>query len=487
LKICDALIYNQSLALLTDLYQLTMVYGYWKAKLADRQAVFHLNFRKWPFNGGYAIAAGLETAIEFIRAFHFSSTDLDYLAELPDAHGKPLFEKGFLKFLSEFQFSCDIDAMPEGSLVFPYEPLIRVKGPIWQAQLLESPLLNIINFQTLIATKASRICLAAKPDPVIEFGMRRAQGIDGAISASRAAYIGGCEGTSDVLAGKLFGIPVRGTHAHSWVMAFEDEKTSFETFAKVMPKGCIMLIDTYDSIEGVKRAIQVARDLKAKGFELSGVRIDSGDLAALSIEIRKILDKEGFLETQIMASNELDEYLIRDLKQQGAKITIWGVGTHLVTGKNQPALDGVYKLSAIQDAQKKWQYRLKLSEQTAKVTNPGILQVRRQFDGKHYLADAVYDELLGLPDPCTSIHFSDPNEIASFSLSESTDVLVPIFREGKQVYKSPSIQNIQAKAFEELSRLPDTVQRFTNPQTFHTGLEKNLYAKKLEIIRKYKK
>jgi nicotinate phosphoribosyltransferase len=487
LKISDTMIYNQSLALLTDLYQLTMVYGYWKSKLAERQAVFHLNFRKWPFKGGYAIAAGLETAIAFIQAFHFSSSDLDYLAELSDSHGKPLFEKGFLKFLSEFEFSCDINAMPEGSLVFPYEPIIRVKGPIWQAQLLESPMLNILNFQTLIATKASRICLAAHPDPVIEFGMRRAQGIDGAISASRAAFIGGCEGTSDVIAGKLFGIPVRGTHAHSWVMAFDDERASFETFAKVMPKGCVMLIDTYDSIEGVKRAIQVARELKPKGFELSGVRLDSGDLAALSIEIRKILDKEGFSETRIMASNELDEYLIRDLKQQGAKITIWGVGTHLVTGKDQPALDGVYKLSAIQDAKLKWQYRLKISEQTAKVTNPGILQVRRQFNGKHYTADVVYDELIGIHDPCTSIHFSDPSETSSISLAESTDVLIPIFRAGKQVYQSPSIQKIQAKTFEELSRLPASVERFINPQIYPTGLEKNLYEKKLEMIRKLKK
>lgn len=486
LKISDALIYNQSLALLTDLYQLTMVYGYWKSGLSDRQAVFHLNFRKSPFKGGYAINAGLETAIEFIRAFRFSSTDLAYLAQLPDAHGQPLFEKGFLQFLSECQFSCDIDAMPEGSLVFPYEPMFRVKGPIWQAQLLESPMLNILNFQTLIATKASRICLAAYPDPVIEFGLRRAQGIDGAISASRAAFIGGCEGTSDVIAGKLFGIPVRGTHAHSWVMAFDDERASFETFAKVMPKGCVLLIDTYDSIEGVKKAIQVARTLKPKGFELSGVRLDSGDLAALSIEIRNVLDKEGFSETKIMASNELDEYLIRDLKQQGAQIAIWGVGTHLVTGKDQAALDGVYKLSAIQSADKKWQYRLKLSEQTAKVTNPGILQVRRQFNGKHYTADVVYDELLGISDPCTSVHFNDPNETATLALAESKDILVPIFRGGKQVYKLPSIQQIQAKTFEELSRLPASVERFTNPQFYHTGLEKNLYEKKLALIRKLK-
>lgn len=485
-KISDHMIYNQSLALLTDLYQLTMVYGYWKSGYADRKAVFHLNFRRWPFKGGFALAAGLETAVTFLENLHFCPSDLDYLASLADFQGKPLFEKGFLQFLSEFSFSCDVDAMPEGTVVFPYEPMIRVKGPIWQGQLLESPLLNILNFQTLIATKAARICLAAHPDPVIEFGMRRAQGIDGAISASRAAFIGGCEGTSDVLAGKLYQIPVRGTHAHSWVMAFEDEETAFKTFAKIMPKGCVMLIDTYDSIEGVKRVIRVAKELAPKGFELSGVRLDSGDLASLSIQIRKMLDQEGFSETKIMASNELDEYLIRDLKQQGAKITVWGVGTHLVTGKEQPALDGIYKLSAVQDGKKKWQYKLKISETLAKVTNPGILQVRRFFDGQHYQCDAIYDELLGLPDPCTVINSYEPNQQMSFSHSESKDVLIPIFRGGKLVYKSPSLQAIQGIAKTELSRLPPSIKRFVNPQLYFAGLEKNLHEKKLELIKKIK-
>lgn len=287
-----SLVSHQSLALLTDLYQLTMVYGYWKTGLAQRQAVFHLHFRKWPFEGGFAIAAGLETAIRFLQDFRFSKSDLEYLASLINPGGTPLFEKEFLTFLSGFQFACDVDAVPEGSLIFPYDPLLRVKGPIWQAQLLESPMLNLLNFQTLIATKAARICLAASPDPVIEFGMRRAQGIDGAISASRAAYIGGCAATSDVIAGKLFGIPVRGTHAHSWVMAFDEEMEALKTFADIMPQGCILLIDTYDSIQGAKRAVSVARAMKEKGCDLFGVRLDSGDLAHLSIEIRKILDRE---------------------------------------------------------------------------------------------------------------------------------------------------------------------------------------------------
>jgi len=479
-QIQKSLVYNQSLALLTDLYQLTMVYGYWKAGLAERQAVFHINFRRWPFKGGFAIAAGLDTAIQFLQEFHFSSSDLTYLGELRDPHGKALFEKEFLDFLSRFSFACDIDAMPEGSLAFPYEPIFRVKGPIWQAQLLESPMLNLINFQTLIATKSARICLAAHPDPVIEFGMRRAQGIDGAISASRAAFIGGCAATSDVIAGKLFGIPVRGTHAHSWIMAFEEEEKAFETFAKISPKNCVMLIDTYNSLEGAKRAIRVARSIP--GFELAGVRLDSGDLAKLSIEIRKLLDSEGFSKTEIMASNELDEYLIRDLKQQGAKITIWGVGTNLVTGKDQPALDGVYKLAAIQNEKGEWVHKLKLSEQTEKVTNPGILQVRRFFDGHFYLADAIYDELLGITTPCTIVDLHDPN-LQMEAKNQYIDLLVPIFRKGKLVYHSPSLQEMQRVAKQELSRLPPSMERFTNPQLYLAGLEMKLYQKKLELIR----
>lgn len=471
-------IYNQSLALLTDFYQLTMVYGYWKAGLADRQAVFHINFRRWPFKGGFALAAGLETAIQFLEELNFSPSDLAYLGELQ------LFEKPFLDFLSRFSFACDIDAMPEGTLAFPYEPLLRVKGPLWQAQLLESALLNIINFQTLIATKAARICLAAHPDPVIEFGVRRAQGIDGAISASRAAFIGGCESTSDVFAGKVFGIPVRGTHAHSWIMAFDKEEIAFETFAKIMPKNCVLLVDTYDSLRGVKEAIKAARSVK--GFELAGVRLDSGDLARLSIEVRKLLDQGGFPKAEIMASNELDEYLIRDLKQQGAKITVWGVGTNLVTGKDQPALDGVYKLAAIQNEKGEWVHKLKLSEQTAKVTNPGILQVRRFFDGHFYIADAIYDELTGIQEPCTLIDPHDPN-VQLTPEHPYADLLVPIFRKGKRVYQSPSIQEMQKQAKQELARLPPAMERFTNPQPYVSGLEKSLYQKKMDMIRKLRK
>lgn len=477
---------HSSLALLTDLYELTMVYGYWKAKIAHRQAVFHLNYRKWPFQGGFALAAGLDTAMQFLERFHFSSSDLSYLESLKTENEKRLFEPDFLDFLSRFSFACDVDAVPEGTLVFPHEPLIRVKGPLWQAQLLESPLLNLINFQTLIATKAARICLAASPDPVIEFGMRRAQGVDGALSASRASYIGGCVATSDVLAGKLFDIPVRGTHAHSWVMAFDQEEKAFETFAEILPTRCVLLIDTYDSLQGVRKAIATARSLKGKGFELAGVRLDSGDLASLSIEVRKILDREGFSQTQIMASNELDEYLIRDLKQQGAKIDLWGVGTHLVTAQGQPALDGVYKLSALQNDQGKWEYKIKLSEQRAKSTNPGILQIRRYFDEKGFLGDLLYDEHLGLSASEQGIDLRDPHIHHRFSGS-SKDLLIPIFRKGKLQYTSPSLREIQAHAKQELLLFPDPMKRFTHPQLYPVGLEKELYHKKMTLIEKLKR
>jgi len=337
----------------------------------------------------------------------------------------------------------------------------------------------------LIATKAARICMAARPDPVIEFGMRRAQGPDGAISASRAAYIGGCAATSDVIAGKLFGIPVKGTHAHSWVMAFDEEKAAFEMFAEIMPKGCVMLIDTYDSVEGTKRAVEVGREMRKRGSDLFGVRLDSGDLARLSNEVRKILDREGFTETAIMASNELDEYLIRDLKQQGAKITIWGVGTHLVTGNQQPALDGVYKLSAIQNAKGEWVPKIKLSEQTAKATNPGILQIRRFFDGKFYVGDGIFDELTRIEEPFQIVDLLDPNNERKFSDAvHHEDLLVPIFRKGKLVYDFPSLPEIQRRAQVELSRLPPNMERLVNPQPYFAGLEKGLYRKKLELIRK---
>jgi len=479
--------YRESLTLLTDLYELTMAYGYWKKGIADREAVFHLFFRRPPFGGGFALTAGLEIAIDFLKAFHYSASDLAYLEGLRGADGGALFEPAFLEYLSKLSLKCDIDAIPEGTPVFPYEPLLRVQGPILQAQLLESPLLNIINFQSLIATKAARVCWAARPDPVVEFGIRRAQGIDGALAASRASYIGGCTSTSNVLAGKLYGIPVKGTHAHSWIMAFDDEEASFEAYAEVMPGNCIFLVDTYDTITGIKRAIATAKKMRKKGVEMIGVRLDSGDLAHLSIEIRKLLDAGGFPEAKIMASNELDEYLINDLKHQGAKVNLWGVGTHLVTGKDQPALDGVYKLSALQDKKGKWQYKVKISEQLAKVTNPGIHQVRRYYNAEGYIADMIYDLHQELPIEC---HLTDPlDPIRTQTISAETsyrDLLVPIVRKGEYIYKSPPLADIREKAKRELSELPAPMRRFLYPQPYFVGLEKSLYEKKLQLIRELK-
>lgn len=480
-------LYRDSLTLLTDLYELTMAYGYWKRGMADLLAVFHLNFRRLPFNGGFAVAAGLETVLDFLDSFHYSSSDLAFLEQIKTDKGTPLFEKAFLDYLSAFSLNVSIDAVPEGTAVFPYEPILRVEGPILHAQLLESPLLNIINFQTLIATKAARICWAARPDPVVEFGMRRAQGIDGALSASRAAYLGGCSATSHVLAAKLFNIPVKGTHAHSWIMAFDEEEASFDAWAEVMPQNCIFLVDTYETLEGVKKAIQTAKRMRAKGIEMIGVRIDSGDLAHLSIKIRKLLDSEGFAQAKIMASNELDENIINDLKHQGAEIAIWGVGTNLVTAKDQPALDGVYKLSAIQDAKGIWQDKVKISEQLVKVTNPGVLQVRRYCDESGYLADMIYDVRHSIKEGGTFIDPLDPSRSYAIKSGEHyRDLLIPVMREGKRVYTPPALDLIRKRTQEELSQFHPAMRRFLYPQPYFVGLEESLYARKLDLIRELK-
>lgn len=473
--------YRSSLALLTDLYELTMAYGYWKLGMKSQKAAFSLFFRRRPFQGSFAIAAGLETAIHFIQNFRFEDSDLAYLESLKTYNGKPLFETGFLDYLKDFSFDCDIDAMVEGTPVFPYEPLLLVRGSILHAQLLESSLLNIINFQTLIATKASRICCAAEGDEVIEFGLRRAQGIDGALSGTRASYVGGCHSTSNVIGGKYFGIPVKGTHAHSWIMAFDEEKEAFDAYTQALPDNCIYLVDTYDSIKGVKHAIEVAKE---KGSKMLGVRLDSGDLAHLSIEIRKLLDDAGFHDAKIMASNELDELIIRDLKKQGCKINLWGVGTNLITAKDQPALDGVYKLSAIQDKEGNWVPKLKISEQIVKTTNPGILQVRRYFDGQgQYLADMLYDIDTSPPLAPEIVDPIDPTRLRQVANeTKYKDLLVPIFRDGKCVYQSPPLQEIRAHTLAELEHFAPAVRRFLYPEPYFVGLEKSVYNRKLELI-----
>lgn len=479
------MIHTHSLALLTDLYQLTMAYGYWKQQMHQAEAVFHLFFRRQPFRGGYAIAAGLQSVLEYIERFRFEEDDLRYLATLKSAAGSPLFCEPFLKMLGEMRITVDLDAMPEGSVVFPFEPLIRVRGPLIQAQLLETVLLNQVNFASLIATKAARVCLAAGTDPVIEFGLRRAQGMDGGMTASRSAYIGGCTATSNLLAGKLYNVPVAGTHAHSWVMVFDDERRAFEAYAEAFPDNSLFLVDTYDTLHGVKEAISVARKIRANGHRFLGVRLDSGDLAYLSIQARHLLDSAGFTDAQIIASNDLDEWLIADLKRQGAQINVWGVGTSLVTGKECSSLDGVYKLSALRHGpQEPWIDRLKLSEQMVKISNPGILQVRRFFSDDEAVADLLYDVELGVEaGDTTMIDPMDPTRCKNLLKQWTTqDLLVPALRQGKCVYTCPSLDKVRAYAKQQLGLFHRSIQRFTNPHVYPVGMERHLYDKKIQLV-----
>jgi len=460
-----------------------MAYGYWKTGLHQREAVFHLFFRDNPFGGGFAVAAGLATAVDYLENFRFDEDDLAYLSTLQGNDGKPLFESAFLDFLHEMPPACDVDGIPEGTVVFSHEPLLRVKGPLVQAQILETALLNTINFQTLIATKAARVVIAADGEPVLEFGLRRAQGIDGALSASRAAYIGGCAATSNVLAGRRFGIPVKGTHAHSWVMCFDDEIDAFKAYADVMPNNCVFLVDTYDTLEGVRRAIEVGQLLRRRGHEMVGIRLDSGDLAYLSVEARRMLDEAGFPEAAVVASNDLDEGLIVSLKDQGAAIGMWGVGTKLATAYGQPALGGVYKLSAVRDNDGPWQYKVKLSEQAIKVSNPGILQVRRYFDQGRAIADVIYHEPGGIGDGCLMVDPLDPTRrkrIPPGSVGE--DLLVPLFRGGRRVWNAPSLEKVREKTGRQLETFHAGIKRFANPHQYPVGLESGLHQRKTRLI-----
>ena len=472
---------GSSLALLTDLYQLTMAYGYWRLGRADDEAVFHLFFRRPPFRGGYAIAGGLAAAIEYLTQLRFAADDLAYLATLTGNDDAPLFSAGFLEYLGGLRFRCDVDAVPEGTAMFAHEPLLRVRGSILQCQLVETPLLNLLNFSTLIATKAARVCTAAEGEPVLEFGLRRGQGIDGALSAARAAYLGGCAATSNVLAGKRYGIPVRGTHAHSWVMSFADEREAFAAYAEALPNNCVFLVDTYETIEGVRRAIAVGEQLRARGHELAGVRLDSGDLARLSQAARAMLDAAGFPAAAVVASNDLDEHEIAALRRGGAKISVWGVGTRLVTAYDQPALGGVYKLAAIRkDAAEAWNYRVKLSEDPIKVSNPGIQQVRRysRADGS-FVADVIFEETLGRG---VTAHAIDAPAETFATEGEGEDLLVPVLRGGVQVYTAPPLAQSRARTLDQLQRLGPGVRQLQGPDPYTVGLDERLQALKDRVI-----
>ncbi|MDX1582000.1 MAG: nicotinate phosphoribosyltransferase [Thermoanaerobaculia bacterium] len=469
--------------MLTDLYELTMAYGYWKSGMLGTEGVFHLSFRENPFDGGFAIACGLGSVLESLGSFRFSENDVRYLATLSGDDGKPLFSGEFLKYLTELELQCDIDAVPEGSVVFGHEPLIRVRGPLLQCQILETLLLNLVNYQTLIATKAARVSMAARGEPVLEFGLRRAQGINGGLAASRAAYVGGCAGTSNVLAGQLYGIPVGGTVAHSWIMAFETELEAFQTYADAVPNNVILLVDTYDSLEGVRRAVKVGRKLRERGYELGGIRLDSGDLAWLSIEARKILDEAGFESTKITASNEFDEYVIESLRQQGAVIEVWGVGTRLVTGHGQPALGGVYKLSAVRPEGEGWSYRVKLSEQSAKVSTPGILQVRRFRRGSEFVGDMVWDESFPPSKQPTMIDPLDLTRRKTFRSDDQwEDLLIPVMKGGEICYETPPLDESRAFAQTQLDGFHEGIKRFLHPHEYPVGLEARLHALRIDLV-----
>jgi nicotinate phosphoribosyltransferase len=476
-------VYRPSLALATDLYELSMAQAYRHAGRSEEEAVFHLFFRKSPFEGGFAVACGLARALDFLAGFRFTDEDLGYLAGLDGNDGRPLFDPAFLGELAGLRLRCDVDAIPEGTVVFPYEPLVRVRGPILHAQVVETTLLNLVNFETLVATKAARVCLAARGDEVIEFGLRRAQGPDGGLSASRAAYVGGCSATSNVLAGRLFGMPVRGTHAHSWVMAFDTELESFEAWARSQPNNCVFLVDTYDTLEGVRLAAEVAVRLRERGHEAIGVRLDSGDLAYLSIEARRILDEAGLASARIVASNELDEHLIASLKEQGARIDVWGVGTRLVTGGDQAALGAVYKLSAVRQPGGPWQHRVKVSEQAAKTSNPGVQQVRRYSGPAGFLADVIYDEETPLASSPVVVDPLDPTRRKRIPAgTPGEDLLVPIVRAGRPVYEPPPLEATRDRAREQIARLHPGIRRFVNPHQYPVGLALELHELKTRLV-----
>ncbi len=471
--------------MLTDLYQLTMAFAYWRAEVTGTEACFHLYFRENPFGGAYAVACGLAQAIEYLEGLAFTEEDTAYLGTLTGRGGTPLFTDEFLAWLREFRFTGDVHAVPEGTVVFPNEPLLRVTGPIAECQIAETALLNVVNFQTLVATKAARVCHAAQGDPVIEFGLRRAQGPDGALSASRASYIGGCLATSNVLAGQRYGIPIGGTHAHSFVMLFDSELEAFMAYAEAMPNNAVLLVDTYDTIEGVRNAIRAGVRLRELGSDLVGIRIDSGDLAYFSKHARALLDAAGFTEAKVYASNELDEHTIASLKVQGAAIDVWGVGTRLVTAHGQPALGGVYKLAAVREPGESWQPRLKVSEQTSKATTPGLLAVRRYRDAAsgRLVGDMIYDELEPPGDRCAVADLHDATRRESYcGMEGAEELLVPVFERGRPVYDVPPIAASRERTLAQIASLDPRHLRFLNPQTYDVGMEIGLHQRKMALI-----
>ncbi|MBR4079143.1 MAG: nicotinate phosphoribosyltransferase [Christensenellaceae bacterium] len=472
---------SRNMTMLTDLYQLTMMYGYHKNGMSDQRAVFDLFFRRSGWETRHAIFAGLQQVIELIENLHFSTEDIEYLRE------KNLFDEEFLAYLADFRFNGEIYAMPEGTVVFPYEPLLRVKANICEAQLIETAMLNILNHQTLIATKASRVCKAARKGAVMEFGLRRAQGPDAGIYGARAAVIGGCSSTSNVLAGQMFDIKISGTHAHSWVMSFPTELDAFRAYAKTYPDDCLLLVDTYDTLKsGVPNAITVFNELKAAGHKPRGIRLDSGDLAYLSKEARKMLDEAGFPETIICASSDLDENLIKDLLDQDAKIDLWGVGTKMITCEDYPALGGVYKLAAREDADGNMIPKIKLSDNLYKITNPGYKKVVRIYSKKHgrALADLIMldHETINEDEPLRITHQTERWKTKVLTNFTVRELLVPVFIDGKCVYESPSVMEIREYAKKEQETFWEEYTRFRNPHIYKVNLSDELYELKHKMM-----
>jgi len=471
-----------NMTLLTDLYQLTMVGGYYLLGKTNEKANFDYFFRKIPEQGGFCVAAGLEQLIDYIQNIHFDPEDIDYLKSLE------IFPPEVLDYFRKLRFTGDLYAVPEGTLVFPQEPIVRVTAPLPEAQFIETALLNILNFQTLIATKAARLCIAAGDDPVVEFGVRRAHGPDGGLSAARASFIGGTRATSNLMAGRTFGIPVRGTLAHSWVESFSSELESFQAYAKIYPKNCLLLVDTYDTLRsGVPNALQVGKELRErKQGDLAGIRLDSGDLTFLSRESRKMLDEAGFERARILGSSDLDEWLIESIKKQGAEIDIWGVGTRLVTSYSCPALGGVYKLSAIfEDG---WMRpKLKVSDDPEKTTNPGVKKVIRFYDDKNFMRGDVIvlqEETLPAEQPVKAYHpfFAHVNKTYPPHFRRE-EILVPIIKGGKVVYHSPSLPEMQRNTLQNLTYLRPEHKRLQNPHIYHVSLGEKLFQQKQELLK----
>ena len=476
----------QNLTLLTDLYELTMMQGYFETQ-ENQTVIFDVFFRENPNKGGYSIMAGVDQVIDYIKNLNFSYEDVDYL------RGLGLFSEDFLHYLSGFHFSGDIYAIPEGSVIFPREPLIKVVAPIMEAQLVETAILPIITHQCLIATKASRVVYAAQGDGIMEFGLRRAQGPDAGLYGARAAVIGGCVGTSNVLAGEMFDVPVMGTHAHSWIMTFKDEYTAFKEYARLYPDACTLLVDTYDTLKsGVPNAIRVFKELREAGIKPKsyGIRLDSGDLAYLSKKARKMLDAAGFYDAVISASSDLDEYLIDSLKTQGAKITSWGVGTNLITSKDCPAFGGVYKLAAVKQGDGEFVPKIKLSENTEKITNPGNKTVYRIYEKSNGKLKA---DLIALVDD----KFDESKDLVIFDPQETwkkthlkggtytmKELMVQVFDKGKCVYTSPSVMDIREHCINEQATLWDETRRLVNPHEVYVDLSDRLYKMKTDLLNK---